>query len=481
MGLVTKTYITNSTTIVKDDNVNLGLNPILELNYNKLVSRFLIYFPHEKLQKLVEDKTYPDITKLKHTLKLYNSASDYTANKLNNNVCDFKYNTNRVRACSFDLIFFLLPNKFDSGRGFDFIQDLHHGNSRAYSECGVNWYQYRNGCEWGEEGVYSQQTLSSELEKFTNPTGNKSDIIIAYKTFNYGNENIELDITDIVNKYITGELSNNGIGIAFTPKFESIDDVDDYTYYVGFFSNNTLGFFEPFVETRYDSRINDVRQRVVIGNKNRLYFYSNIGGMLENLQKIPTCTINEKSYEVKQETKGVYYIESDFIEEGFEPNTMYYDVWSNIEYNGRKLKDVELSFTIADDNIYFNFSNQNSISDVKRFTPKLYGIQHLERIKRGDIRRIDLENKIEYTNTKVSHVDKIEYRLYVKIEQSEHDVIEWTEVEQGFNCNFFYINTNDLIPHRYFIDIRYHYGFEIIHHHKKLEFDIVNDTTDMLV
>lgn len=480
MAINTKTYITHSTTIVKDRHVNLGLNPILELNYNNNLTRFLIYFPHEKIKSLIDDKTYPDVAKLRHVLKMRNSASDSSLSKMNELVChsSFGGDTKRFRACSFDLIFFLLPKKWDVGRGFDYNRDLHENGRKAYKECGTNWYQYQNGCNWEEEGIYSIETLSSELEKFTSPTGNTSKIIIAHQHFDFGNESIELDITDTVNKFIDGSLPNNGIGVAFTPRFERVSDKSDLTYYVGFFSNNTRGFYEPYIETTYDSVIKDSRQRVIIGIPNKLYLYSVIGSKLENLDEIPTATINDVPYEVKQETKGVYYIESTFSDGGFEENAMYYDVWSNLKYKGKNIKDVEQSFTTAEDNTFFALNSPNSISQVVRFNPKLSGIQHNEKIRRGDIRRIDLEAKVEYTNTKGNLFDGIQYRLYVMTEQSEQDVIEWSDVEMGFNTHFFYINTNDLIPNnRYYIDVRIDYGVEIIHHHKKLQFDIVNDAT----
>ena len=63
MAINTKTYITKSNTIVKDSNVNLSLNPVMELNYGKMLTRGIIYFDHNKVKKLVEDKTYPDMSK----------------------------------------------------------------------------------------------------------------------------------------------------------------------------------------------------------------------------------------------------------------------------------------------------------------------------------------------------------------------------------------------------------------------------------
>ena len=48
----------------------------------------------------------------------------------------------------------------------------------------------------------------------------------------------------------------------------------------------------------------------------------------------------------KQATKGIYYVDVNLSSEEYESDTMIYDVWSNIKYKGKELKDVELSFVI---------------------------------------------------------------------------------------------------------------------------------------
>ena len=40
----------------------------MEINYGNMLSRGIIYFDHSKVKKMVEDKTYTDINKLKHIL-----------------------------------------------------------------------------------------------------------------------------------------------------------------------------------------------------------------------------------------------------------------------------------------------------------------------------------------------------------------------------------------------------------------------------
>ena len=46
------------------------------------------------------------------------------------------------------------------------------------------------------------------------------------------------------------------------------------------------------------------------------------------------------------------------------------------------------------------------------------------------------------------------YRVYVKEANKEVDVFPWHPVEKRFLSNRFYINTNDLIPNKYYVDIK---------------------------
>ena len=70
-----RTYADKSNTIVKGSSANLSLNPVMELNYGNMLTRGLIHFPHDRVQSLINDGTFADTTKLRHTLKMTNAAS----------------------------------------------------------------------------------------------------------------------------------------------------------------------------------------------------------------------------------------------------------------------------------------------------------------------------------------------------------------------------------------------------------------------
>ena len=473
MAIVTKTYISKSNTIIKDNCGNTGLNPILELNYGDMVTRGMIYFDHTKLQRLYEDKTYPSLEKMKYVLKMTNVAS-LTPNAIHKLCINSYHDDLKKRATSFDLIFFLINKDWDSGKGFDYVKDLHIGSHTAYSQEASNWYQYKNYFKWDEEGIYSNDTLSKEMDKFTSKKGNLSKIIIGFQHFDYGNENIEFDITETVNKFITNEIENYGIGIAFAPSFENVKT--NKSQYIGFFTQHTHSFFEPYVETTYDEIIEDDRTNFYLDKDNKLYFYASVGNNYVNLDEPPTCEINGSQMASKQATKGIYYADVNLSSEEYESDTMIYDVWSNIKYKGKELKDVELSFVTKTPENYFKFGLP-TLNEDSDFVPSVYGINDHEQVKRGDIRKINIDCKIPYTTNQLRSVDGIEYRLYVMEGEKQCDVISWTKVERGYNENYFLINTSELIPYRYYVDLRINKNLELINHPKVLEFDIINDVT----
>ena len=479
---ITRTYLSKNCSIIKDSELNTGLNPVAEICYGKSVTRMLCYFDHKKIKRMVEDKTFPDMGKLKHTLRMYNVGSvDLTT--LNCGRPSSITDDIQLRAASFDLIFFLIPMEWDNGKGFDYSADLfkqglyryfamnHSDQSRTLSTDGANWYQARNGYVWKEEGVYSNETLSREYDKFSSEDGSK--IIIGRQHFDIGDEDISLDVTEVFNKFITGELENYGLGVAFSPVLESSDSDCDIEKYVSFFTPKTNTFFEPFVETVYDDVISDDRSHFVMDKNNKLYLYCNVGGMLVDLDETPTCEINGEPYEVKQFSKGIYFIEINTPSASFKPYTMLYDTWDNIKYNGVKFGAVEMDFTLLPNERYFNFGN--TIKEQEKLVPSVYGINPSEKIKRGDIRKVNILARVRYSKNKAQLVDNMYARVYVKDGNREIEVFPYTQVNKTSDENYFMIDTSILIPNQYYIDVKIEYNREVIFSKGILEFDIVNE------
>ena len=266
--------------------------------------------------------------------------------------------------------------------------------------------------------------------------------------------------------------------MAFSPLLESMDS--DYENYVGWFTNKTNTFFEPYVETRYSDVVSDDRSNFVLNKDNRLYLYCTIGDTLQDLDNNLTVTIKNNdeeeitTLESQKQFRGIYYIDLNLSKSDFEADTMLYDTWGNISYQGTKLDDVELDFTLKDTPNFFNIGNSLSTTNVT-FTPSISGIKECEEIKRGDVRKLVISAKPNYTVNTTQLVDNIDIRLYVKDGTREIDVIEWDNINKAFSENFYMLDTNILIPQKYFVDIRIKYGMNSIIHHDVLSFNIVDD------
>lgn len=494
--MIHRTYLKQFNTIVSDSKRNHGYSPTCELvyGYEGRVSRALIYFDHKEIADKIESGEMPHMEKMKHTLHIYNAAS---INKVQIHQCGISsiVGHEKIRACSFDLIFFLIPAQWDGGKGFTYhelnLQTDYYpyanqfDSTRLESEDACNWYQRRNGLKWAEEGVYSSEFLSTELDKYVH--GDES-VVIGMQRFDVGNENIDIDITDTVNKFITGELENYGIGIAYSPVIEGL--VEDKEQYLGLLTHKTPLFFEPYVETLYQDGISDDRSEFVLNKKNRLYLYATIGSKLTALDELPVVTVRDSNEEVMSDidgnlleniqaemySNGVYYIEFTLGGETVEENTMIYDTWSNIKYNGVPLADVELYAHVKPTNTYFQIGN--AIVDTPSFTPNISGIGEREQIRRGDKRKLIINPRPNYTTNTTQLIDGMKIRLYIMDGLSQYDVIKWDNVEKSNIENYYVLDTNILPPQRYYVDIKIEYGMDSIIHHDLLKFDIVNNLNE---
>lgn len=613
--LYNRTYIDKCATIVDGSDLNTGYNPVAELVYGRNVSRILVHFDHRRIKRMFDDKCFPDISKLRHTLRMKNAGSLDTK-ELHKTYTSQIDGCGKIRTSSFDLIFFLIPSEWDCGKGFDYTRNYYsislydrdtYGVTQYLSSEGANWFSPVTGGSWKKEiqyqetvdeqfdffikadrqevgkgggtvtfsyfcccngerqnkdiefkvmnntfdnpvkvgtpvhfsaggqvchndadilkygryvrvtvdfprntsgidkkfafrleykvgdrtfssnqyriilngtepvsypvtdyGVYSTETLDGELEKFEK---GEESIVIGKQHFDIGAEDIELDITDTFNRFITGELDNHGIGIAYAPSLENIGI--NCEKYVGFITNRTNTFFEPYVDTVYEESVADDRGNFVLGRKNRLYLYANIGGNLENLDTLPTCNVEGEELEVHQGGKGIYYAELTLPENAFPAPTMLYDTWDGIMYHGETLRPVELEFTTKQERSYFSVGS--SLPEKAAFLPTCYGISDEEHIMRGDVRKVCFQFRKEYTRNTAVYVNEIEVMLYIMDGNARITVMPYIKAERSFTDTYVMIDTSILIPNTYHMDVRVRYGMEMIEHHDVLRFTIDNE------
>lgn len=461
--MVLRTYFSKNNTLVRNSYVNTGLNPIAELFYgglaNQNYSRFLFNFDETRLKDLYLGGTYPDLTKLTHTLRMTNTGA-FDKELLNKEI------GSKDRTSSFDLIAFKVNQPWDNGTGYDQTLPAVTFGEEAFVYGYSNWYNPQNGLSWsGGNGVYS---------------GSPSGITIATQHFDLGNENLEMDITEYVNGVLTGD-TNYGLGIAFAEAYELMET--ENSQYVGFFTNNTQTFYEPYIETVYSNHIVDDRNDFYLDKPNKLYLYVNLGGNPTNLDNLPSVEVFDNngdsfatyaSSAVTHVTKGVYSIDILVPTNPDNDCTMYNDVWSGIVINGVALPDASLDFVIKSSLGYYNIGMSDMKS--KKTALSVSGIGSNEKIKRGDVRKVTVSARIPFTVEQTQRIDDLRYRLYVKEGKNELTVIDYQPVELSVNNYYFLIDTASLIPNTYYLDVLVTSNLETTTLANVINFDIVSQS-----
>lgn len=466
--MVIRTYFDKNNTIIENQYTNTGLNPITELLYggrqtaqtNNVYSRFLLHFDLTSLIAEYNSGNLGNLSQVSHKIKMTNTQA-FEADLKGKMTFDDKR-----RASSFDLVIWKLNQDWDEGNGYDYkcFNILNSSGCEAYVETYSNWFYSKNFTTWSQNGTYS---------------GNTSGITITTQHFDHGNENLEMDITSVINSMITGGTQNYGFAIAFSNVYEQTQTTD--LNYVGFFTRHTQTYYEPYLETNYQSYILDDRNLFYTDKTNRLYLYTNLGNNPTNLDSTPSVTILDNdgntyltipSSGVTRQFKGVYYVEFSVPSSGYTDCVTFQDVWSNISINGISRPNVTLEFALKEGNEYFNFGDADG--EPKQYGFSMSGIKREEKIKRGDIRKVLVSARIPYTVDRKQVIDGLKYRLYVKQGTAEVNVIDWDDVNRTNNQNYFLLDTSWMIPNTYYLDLKLYSNQEVVDYPQIMKFYIVN-------
>ena len=371
------------------------------------------------------------------------------------------------RATSFDLILFTIPDSWDEGVGYDYDNSSLTStlfDDKSYSDRPSNWYNRTTVNSWGVPGIYDYIG--------TTPT------IIATQHFDNGNENIELDITTHMNSILTGATANNGYGIAFVRQLENLSGLTE-SYSVGFFTKYTQTFYEPYVETKYDDYINDARADFYEGKTNYLYLYVNAGGTPTNLDNLPTVQVFDNagtevmaSTTACQVTKGVYCISVTIPCDTYTTPCMFTDRWSNINIAGVCKNDVTNKFVLKSNTDYFDIGT--NVNLPKHYGYSVSGIKMDEKVVSGNVRKVLVSARKEYTTNEPAAIDDLYYRLYVTQGTTQVETVPWTKINVGYNQNYFIVDTGDMIPNEYYMDIKAISNLDVNTYPEIIKFQVVN-------
>jgi hypothetical protein len=463
---VYRTYFDKNNTIVENTAINTGRNQVSELYFGGSLSRFLFFCSFEELRNKIINKEIVLNSSVKHYLKIKNTSSFDISPFLseNNNLLL----GDKFRSSSFDLELRPVLEFWDEGMGYDFQESpLSRPQNRDFSEEPSNWFNRTN------------------INNFTFPGGLLGDVI-NQQHFDLGNEDINLDVTEYVNELLLNEVitgtttgittNYNGFCLKYTQEYEDLSFDDDRIYALGLFTRHTQTFFEPFIETIYDDYIEDDRVDFFLEKQNKLYLYVNIGGVMSNLDELPQCTISEAQLSepliVKQQTKGVYYVEFFADSNIFDSYTQYTDVWSNIKFKGVLRPEIKLNFIPKESTDYYQVGSD--VSDPIRYGVSLSGIKREEKINQGEVRKVNVHLRKPYTVSEKDVITNIFYKLYIKQGPNQVEILDWQRVNKLYNNNSFNINTTWLIPQVYYVDIKIERNGEINLFNEELKFTILS-------
>jgi hypothetical protein len=208
-------------------------------------ARFLIKFP--VIEQIAADRTaglIPSSGDVNFYLKLYNARHPFTLPK------------------NYKLDVLAVSSSWEEGNGLD----MEGYTDETYGGIGSNWVNASSGTAWTTEGG----------DYHASPAFTQS--------FDKGDEDLEVNVTSLVEEWIAGDKNNYGFGIKLSASYEASSSLNpdgaEFSYYTKkFFARSSEYFFDrPVLEARWDSTRKD--------NRGNFYFSSSLAPAAENLNAL---------------------------------------------------------------------------------------------------------------------------------------------------------------------------------------------------
>jgi hypothetical protein len=439
--MIFRSYFKKQATLIRNSYTNSSRNPVVELSYGgttnsatTYVSRYLLNIDLDYLKSKITSNTINQSTIQSHILKIKNCIA------LNDGYIGLDFVTSK-RASGFDLAFIKIDESFDEGTGYDYIYNDNQYREVELNKSAANWYNRKNPqITWSQSGVFTGTT--NDLSAST---------ILTTQRFEIGNEDIEVDITEYVNGILFSGQTNNGICIAYLANTEIL--TSDTKNVTTFFSKYTQTFFEPFLETSYNDRVNDDLCCMNFDIENDFYFVSQaaISDMLKfeiidsNDDIIYTTTtgftqLNNFNY------KTSYNIDSEI----YQDKEIFTYRWYYVQNS--KYKILEKQFNISK----IDLNDGTSLTYGTEVFINVLGIKSNEIItKKVGIKRLIFKAKrLIETRILKNIIGDIEFRIYVNQGKNQIDVIPFTKASKVNDEYFTEIDFSWFISHDYTIEIR---------------------------
>jgi len=457
-----RSYFQKNNTIIKGSTTNTAKNPTTEIFYgNGTFSKFIFNIDFTDLISKYNNGDFNILsTGLNHRLHLTNCIFGDEGFKGQGR------STGRQRASSFDLILFGITEDWDEGVGFDYVNnpaDTLNGDI-LFDQNPSNWYNRTTLDAWSTSGIYAENVSIKKIIHFDN-----------------GNENIDVDITNIINPLLQWDMLDNlkGFGLAFSVPYQNLTPEFDKS--VSFFTKYTQTFFEPYVETYFDDRISDNRSNFAAGVDNNLYLYVTKGTNFYNLDNLPVVNILDSTNSpilgldpvpsVTRVKKGVYKVTFGLDGTLCDGKKFFYDSWTDLTIDGVSIPDVKQKFVPKP--LLSQYTIGENQTELQRYKIQFYGIKQGEKIKRGDVRKVAVTFKSLDIQQSVLF-DEVYFRLFIYEGKTNVTVHDWTLLDKT-NENSFFFDTSNYIPREYHLEIKAKTHTEEIYYNENIKFEILSE------
>ena len=242
---------------------NMGLADSLEVfriygqesSASSELSRILVQFPVTDISSDRTTGAIPASGNVSFYLRMFNAEHPFTLPR------------------NYNLIVAAVSRSWDEGTGLDMDE---------YSDSG--------SCNW-----IAASSASAGITAWTSAGGDYHAEPRFTASFVDGTEDIELDVSDVVEQWIDGTKTNYGFGV-----FLQNESAASSSYTKKFFARSSEFFFQrPVIEARWDSATRDDRGNFFYSsslapasdNLNTLYLYNYVRGRLRNIPNIGTGKI----------------------------------------------------------------------------------------------------------------------------------------------------------------------------------------------
>lgn len=419
---------------------NSSQNPVCDLwfgggayaNTTNSISRHLIKFDLDKLRSDIQNLNINTALTVNYRLKMTNAIPGDKVLEKDKSSAGNKKSV----ASSYDLVFFSINKHWDEGRGLNLLKDHYLVKAaETFTFSGYsNWDNATFLDAWDDPGVYTIPSASS--------------VYSFYQHFERGDEDINVDITTMVNAWLSGAIENHGLGIAFRNDYEAI--TGDTRYVASFFTNKTNFSYKPHLEVIYDEQyISDDRSYASNNRTSRLFLYAFSGNSFANYYSASTVDIVNSNNAVvhanivpQQMQNGVYYV--DVFMSGATKGQIYKDIWKGVTFSpGYDVQNITQTFSIKD-----NYYTGNS-PKINEYSIDVYGINNGATIIDDQLIKVFCDIRVNYSIKKPEKPYLMKYRL---IMNSEEEVIPWTKINQAYisgePTNFFDLDTSWLLDNQ---------------------------------